>query len=128
MNMSNYTQHLKSKKMYTLQLGTIYTNHNSFSPGGPIPHNLAWALMPRQPYSEAVPSTEKVRLHPRFLRKRGLGRKWIPLWLKRDGVIRKNPHSSDDKCRAILQWGTKITFFKKLIGVTTCNIVGTLYW
>jgi len=22
----------------------------------------------------------------------------------------------------------KITFFKKLIGVTTCNIVGTLYW
>ena len=21
-----------------------------------------------------------------------------------------------------------ITFFKKLIGVTTCNIVGTLYW
>lgn len=39
MNMSNYTQHLKSKKMYTLQLGTIYTNHNSFSPGGPIPHN-----------------------------------------------------------------------------------------
>ena len=66
--------------MYTLQLGTIYTNHNSFSPGGPIPHNLAWALMPRQPYSEAVPSTEKVRLHPRFLRKRGLGRKWSPLW------------------------------------------------
>lgn len=36
--MSNYTQHLKSKKMYTLQLGTIYTNHNSFSPGGSIPH------------------------------------------------------------------------------------------
>ena len=24
--------------MYTLQLGTIYTNHNSFSPGGSIPH------------------------------------------------------------------------------------------
>ena len=22
----------------------------------------------------------------------------------------------------------KITFFKKTIGVTTCNIVGTLYW
>ena len=22
----------------------------------------------------------------------------------------------------------KITFFKKLIGVTTCDIVGTLYW
>jgi hypothetical protein len=38
MNMSNYTQHLKSKKnMYTLQLGTMYTNHNSFSPGGYIP-------------------------------------------------------------------------------------------
>ena len=23
---------------------------------------------------------------------------------------------------------TKYIFFKKLIGVTTCNIVGTLYW
>ena len=32
------------------------------------------------------------RLHPRFLRKRGLGRKWSPLWLKRDGVIRKTQH------------------------------------
>ena len=38
------------------------------------------------------------------------------------------PHSSGDKRRAILQWGTKITFFKKTIGVTTCNIVRTLYW
>ena len=30
--------------MYTLQLGTIYTNHNSFSPGGSIPHNMACSL------------------------------------------------------------------------------------
>ncbi|EFB34538.1 hypothetical protein PREVCOP_05972 [Segatella copri DSM 18205] len=38
--------------------------------------------------------------------------------------IRKNklPHSSGDKRRAILWWGTNITFFKKLIGVTTYNI------
>ena len=44
--------------------------------------------------------------------------------------IRKNklPHSSDDKCRAILRWGTNITFFKKLIGVTTYNIVETQSW
>ena len=47
--------------------------------------------MPRHPYSVAVPSTGG-RLHPRFLRKRGLGRKWSPLWLKRDGVIRKTQH------------------------------------
>ena len=32
-------------------------------PGGPNPHNMARALMPRQPYSEAVPSTGG-RLHP----------------------------------------------------------------
>lgn len=50
MNMSNYTQHLKSKKnIYTLQLGTIYTNHNSFSPGGPSPHNMAQTALVRQP-------------------------------------------------------------------------------
>ena len=30
---------------------------NCYSPGGPIPHNLARALMPRQPYSVAVLST-----------------------------------------------------------------------
>ena len=28
------------------------------TPGDPIPQNMARALMPRQPYSEAVPSTE----------------------------------------------------------------------
>ena len=55
--MSNYTQHLKSQKKYTLQLGTIYTNYNSFSLGGSIPHNMARTLVPRQPYSEAVPSS-----------------------------------------------------------------------
>ena len=30
---------------------------NCYSPGGPIPQNMARALMPRQPYSEAVLST-----------------------------------------------------------------------
>ena len=54
-------------------------NYSKLYPGGPIPHNLARALMPRQPYSVAVLSTGG-RLHPRFLRKRGLGRKWSPLW------------------------------------------------
>ena len=87
-----------------------------YAPGGPIPQNMARALMPRQPYSVAVPSTGG-RLHPRFLRKRGLGRKWSPLWLKRDGVIRKNPHSSVDKCRAILQWGTKYKIMKPFLSI-----------
>ena len=36
---------------------------NCYSPGGPSPHNMARALMPRQPYSEAVLSTGG-RLHP----------------------------------------------------------------
>ena len=64
-------------------------NYSKLYPGGPIPHNLARALMPRQPYSVAVLSTGG-RLHPRFLRKRGLGRKWsFPCW--RDGEVEKTP-------------------------------------
>ena len=42
-------------------------NYSKLYLGGPIPHNLARALMPRQPYSVAVLSTGG-RLHPRFLR------------------------------------------------------------
>ena len=43
-------------------------------PGGPNPHNMARALMPRQPYSVAVPSDEEERLHPLpFWKGRGLG-------------------------------------------------------
>lgn len=38
-------------------------NYSKLYPGGPIPHNLARALMPRQPYSVAVLSTGG-RLHP----------------------------------------------------------------
>jgi len=38
-------------------------NYKLLFPGDPIPHNLARALMPRQPYSEAVLSTGG-RLHP----------------------------------------------------------------
>ena len=42
-------------------------------PGGPNPQNMARALMPRQPYSEAVLSTGG-RLHPLpFWKGRGLG-------------------------------------------------------
>ena len=60
-------------------------SYSKLSPGGPIPHNLARALMPRQPYSVAVLSTGG-RLHPRFLRKRGLGRKWSSP-CRRDGEV-----------------------------------------
>ena len=59
-------------------------------PGGPIPQNMARALMPRQPQSEAVLSTGG-RLHPSLLRREGLVRMWSPPWLRRDGVGRKAP-------------------------------------
>jgi hypothetical protein len=38
-------------------------NYKLLFPGGPIPHKMARALMPRQPYSVAVLSTGG-RLHP----------------------------------------------------------------
>ena len=78
-------------------------NYSKLYPGGPIPHNLARALMPRQPYSVAVLSTGG-RLHPRFLRflsptrgtegvvktiERGLGRKWSSP-CRRDGEVEKS--------------------------------------
>ena len=78
-------------------------NSSKLYPGGPIPHNLARALMPRQPYSVAVLSTGG-RLHPRFLRflsptrgtegvvktiERGLGRKWSSP-CRRDGEVEKS--------------------------------------
>ena len=66
-------------------------SYSKLSPGGPIPHNLARALMPRQPYSVAVLSTGG-RLHPRFLRKRGLGRKWSSP-CRRDGEVEKSAPS-----------------------------------
>ena len=47
--------------------------------------------MPRQPYSVAVLSTGG-RLHPRFLRKRGLGRKWSSP-CRRDGEVEKSAPS-----------------------------------
>ena len=79
-------------------------NYSKLYPGGPIPHNLARALMPRQPYSVAVLSTGG-RLHPRFLRflsptrgtegvvktiERDLGRKWSSP-CRRDGEVEKIP-------------------------------------
>ena len=57
------------------------------APGGPIPHNLAKTALVRQPYSVAVLSTGG-RLHPRFLRKRGSGRKWSSP-CRRDGEVEK---------------------------------------
>ena len=42
---------------------TCRSKYLVFSPSGPIPQNMARALMPRQPYSVAVPSTGG-RLHP----------------------------------------------------------------
>ena len=61
-------------------------------PGGPIPHNhLARALMPRQPYREAVKSDRRSGYILSLLRRaeawRGM---WSSLWLKGDGGIRKN--------------------------------------
>ena len=58
-------------------------NYSKLYPGGPIPHNLARALMPRQPYSVAVLSTGG-RLHP--LVPEGLVRKVEPsLRVRKDG-------------------------------------------
>ena len=55
-----------------------------------VPSRTIWRrpLMVRQPYSVAVPSTGG-RLHPRFLRKRGLGRRWSSP-CRRDGEVEKN--------------------------------------
>ena len=39
--------------------------------------------------------------------------------VKRDGVILEKRYCNEDP---------NITFSQKLIGVTTCNIVVTLYW
>ena len=50
--------------------------------------NMARPLMVRQPYSVAVLSTGG-RLHPRFLRKRGLGKKWSSP-CRRDGEVEKS--------------------------------------
>jgi hypothetical protein len=94
-------------------------NYSKLYPGGPIPHNLARALMPRQPYSVAVLSTGG-RLHPRFLRflsptrgtegvvktiERGLGRKWSSP-CRRDGEVEKSLYQQGRTgwfaCKAIL--------------------------
>ena len=52
--------------------------------------------MVRQPYSEAVLSTGG-RLHPRFLRKRGLGRKWSSLWQRETEGFEKNNYFIENK-------------------------------
>ena len=58
------------------QKQNLYQAHQQ---GGPIPHNLARALMPRQPYSVAVLSTGG-RLHPLSPEGKGAwGKRWSPL-------------------------------------------------
>ena len=66
---------------------------------------MARALMPRQPYSVAVLSTEG-RLHPSFQRREGLVRMWSSLWLKGDGGIRKMPSLMVKKDGLILENNT----------------------
>ena len=66
-------------------------NYSKLYPGGPIPHNLARALMPRQPYSEVLSTGG--RLHPRFLRKRGAWEK-VELSLQERRRGRKKPLST----------------------------------
>jgi len=57
--------------------------------------------MVRQPESVAVLSTGG-RLHPRFLRKRGLGRKWSSP-CRRDGEVEKTPSLMVKKDGMILE-------------------------
>ena len=61
-----------------------------YAPGGPIPQNMARALMPRQPYSVAVLST-RGRLHPLVPEEREA---WCEKWsspCRRDGEVEKTP-------------------------------------
>ena len=116
-NVKKYPHSSGDKRRAILRWGTIMVvstskpppmhpqsaSYSKLYPGGPIPHNLARALMPRQPYSVAVLSTGG-RLHPRFLRflsptrgtegvvktiERGLGRKWSSP-CRRDGEVEKS--------------------------------------
>ena len=60
----------------------------AYAPGGPIPQNMARALMPRQPYSVAVLSTGG-RLHPLSPEGKGAwGKRWSPPWLR---TLKKMP-------------------------------------
>ena len=48
-------------------------------PCGPSPQNMARALMPRQPYSVAVPSDEEERFPSSSLRGEDRDERWSPL-------------------------------------------------
>ena len=70
---------------------TCRSKYLFFSPGGPIPHNMA-KTFDGPPTLERSGSEHRVgRLHPSFLRREGLVRMWNSLWLKGDGGIRKKP-------------------------------------
>ena len=66
--------------------------------------------MPRQPYSVAVLSTGG-RLLPRFLRKRGLGRKWSSP-CRRDGEVEKSPSLRVKRDGVIFE---KLSFWLKIL-------------
>ena len=58
--------------------------------GGPIPQNLAQTFDGPPTLERSGPEHRVGRLHPRFLRKRGLGRKWSSP-CRRDGEVEKTP-------------------------------------
>ena len=88
MNMSNYTQHLRSKYIYFTISHNIYQSLLFLTRRSHPAQPWRRPLMVRQPYSAAVLSTGG-RLHPSRLRREGLVRMWSSLWLKGDGGIRK---------------------------------------
>ena len=57
--------------------------------GGPIPHNLAQTFDGPLTLERCGSEHRVGRLHPRFLRKRGLGRKWSSP-CRRDGEVEKS--------------------------------------
>ena len=80
----NHQENHKKSASYQQITTKSTVNYKLLSPCGPIPQNMARALMPRQPYSVAVLSTGG-RLHPLpFWKGRGLGSGLRTLPLGRD--------------------------------------------
>ena len=59
-----------------------------YKEGGPIPHNLAQTFDGPPTLERSGPEHRVGRLHPHFLRKRGLGRMWSSP-CRRDGEVEK---------------------------------------
>ena len=85
--------------------------------------------MPRQPYSVAVQSDRRSGYIPCPLRGKGLGESGGALFKGKEGRgdFRKTSFERR-QVQSDTAMGNKNTFFQKLIGVTICNIVVTLYW